>query len=91
MTGTAGATAKIDFTGATGYNPTAERQAVLVASCGASPLYIKLVNAGASAPTVTSGNYHYYVPANSTLTIRCWRSVDLYVFGTTAFTAKEIQ
>lgn len=88
---TAGATAKIDFTGAANYNPTAERQGLLVASCGAAPAYIKLVNKGDAAPTVTATDFDYYVPALSTATIKAWRSVDVYIFGTVTYNAKEIQ
>ena len=90
LTGTAGATAKLDFSSGTNYAANFRRQAVLVASCGASPVYAKIVGRGGSAPTVTSSNWHIQIPAGQTVLIRATREVDVYLLGTTAYTAQEI-
>lgn len=90
-TGTAGATAKLDFTGATGYTADFRRQAVLVASCGASSIYAKVVGRGSGVtPTITSSNWHIQIPAGQSVLIRATREVDLYLNGSTAYTAQEL-
>lgn len=91
VTGTAGATAKLDFTGASGYAANFKRQAIVVASCGAATVYIKLIGRSAAAPpTVSAATFHFAVPAGSSAVIQCTRDVDAYLFGTTAFTAVEL-
>jgi hypothetical protein len=95
--GTAGATAKIDFTGANGaqttsnYAANTQRQGVMIAGCGASPLYVKVVGRTSGiTPTITASNYHIQVPAGQTVMIRATREVDVWVYGSTAFTAVEV-
>lgn len=90
VVGTAGATAKIDFTAVSGYNANFRRQGVLVTSCGAAECYLKLVTQNAAAPTVTAANYNVPIPAGTGVKIPCTRDLDLYIFGTTVFVAKEI-
>lgn len=95
--GTAGATAKIDFTGVnvafttSNYAANMQRQGVLVASTGASPLFLKLVGRGSGiTPTVSASNYHFQVPSGQTVMIRATREVDAWLYGTSGFTAVEV-
>jgi hypothetical protein len=91
VTGTAGATAKLDFTVGTNYAANFLRQAVLVASCGASPVYAKVVGRSSGiTPTITSTNWHVQIPAGQTVLIRATREVDVYLNGSTAYTAQEL-
>ena len=88
--GTAGATAKITFTPPANYPGDFPRRMVAIASTGASSLYLKAVQKGAAAPTVSSSDFHWAVPSGSTLHLRVGGSVDLYLFGTTTYSAVEM-
>jgi hypothetical protein len=90
ITGAAGATAKLDFTAASAYNPDFRRQAILLASCGTAPIYVKLVGRSGTAPTITSSNWHIQVPAGQSVVTQATREVDVYVNGSTAYTAVEL-
>jgi len=90
VTGTAGATAKLDFSGGANYGVNFKRQAVLIASCGASPIYAKVVGRNGSAPTVTSSNWHVQILAGQTVLLRATREIDVYLNGSTAYTAQEL-
>lgn len=96
--GTASGTAtKIDFTGGNGAQTTSnyaannQRQGVLVTSCGAAAIYAKVVGRGSGiTPTITSTNYHIPIPAANGAFIPATREVDVWVIGSTAFTAVEV-
>ena len=90
LSGTAGVSAKLDFTAGSNYSGNFVRQAVTIASCGASPVYVSIVPRGYAAPTVSSSSFDYCIPAGMSDILRVERSVDLYFFGTTAYTAKEL-
>ena len=90
VTGTAGGTAKLDFSVASGYTADFRRQAVLIASCGASPIYAKVAGRSGSAPTITSSNWHVQIPAGKSVLIRAAREVDVYLNGSSAYTAQEL-
>lgn len=90
LVSTAGATSKLDFTAGTNYASDFRRQAVLFANSGTAPVYVKVGGRNSGTSTVTSSNYHLQVPAGQSVTLRATREVDLYVNGSSSFTAVEL-
>jgi hypothetical protein len=90
LVATAGATSKLDFSTGTNYASDFRRQAVLVANSGTAAIYVKVGGRNNGSPTVTSTNYHLQVPVGQSVTLRATREVDLYVNGSSAFTAVEL-
>jgi len=88
LTGTAGATAKLNFAGVSGYSDF-KRSGVSICSCGASPIYVKAVAKDAAAPTVSSTNAEWVIAAGGTLNLEVARSIDLYINGTSEYAATE--
>lgn len=88
VTGTAGATGIIDFAAVVTDFPS--RKGIRIANTGAAPLYAKLVTYGVSAPTVSATNFHDKILPGETRTLKCGRSLSLYIFGTDTYTIVEI-
>jgi hypothetical protein len=86
--GTAGATAKLEFSG--GDAAFAREGGFLITSCGAADLYLKLVARGAAAPTLTALNYLIRIPSGETVHVNAGRALDAYIFGTTEYFAQEL-
>lgn len=91
LTGTAGASALLDFTGLTGYVSTWKRSGVVIRNTGAGTLYVDVANATDAAPTVTAANALYQIAPGTSLSLSYARSVSLYIFGTSTYAAREHQ
>lgn len=59
---------------------TASRDLLVIANTSAIyALYVKQVEAGAAAPTISATSWHYYIPPLSTLNLLATSASDFYV------------
>lgn len=78
-------------------SPTARAGVMIHNASVAHSLWIRIVEQGASAPTITSSDRDYVIPPENTLTLDVSETLDLYAQNssgaatTSAYTATEVK
>lgn len=78
-------------------NPTLSRAGIQIHNASTSlDLWVRAVNEGASAPSITQADKDFLIPPNATLSLAFDRTIDVYVVNssgaatTSAYTATEV-
>jgi len=70
--------------------PTSRRYGVTVRAYAAA-VYVKAVNKGASAPTLSATDFHWPIPANTSWDKKLGDQLDIYVYSTGNYSLQEWQ